>query len=115
LLIRAPQPQAAPRPAAGSLVRKATYLMMGFGAVLSIPLLLPSRALSWIELARGLCRDPDPGGAARLWRGSTTCSTAPKQLIAAEDAHLRRVLRLIHAAVTIAATEPLPAELCPGG
>jgi hypothetical protein len=34
---------------------------------------------------------------------------AAEQLITAHDAHLRRALGLIHAAVTIAATEPLPA------
>src|SRR5262245_21833515 len=48
------------RPFAGSLDRVATYLMMGFSAVLSAPPPRPSRALSWLELARGLCRDADP-------------------------------------------------------
>lgn len=97
------------RPVAGSLVRVATYLMMGFSAVLSAPPPLPSRALSWIELARGVCRDPDPGGAGpALVRIDNLLNTAG-QLIAAQDAQLWRALRLIHAAATIAATEPLPA------
>jgi len=100
------------RPVAGSLVRVATYLMMGFSAALSAPP-LPSRALSWIELARGVCRDPDPGGAGpALARIGNLLNTA-EQLITAPDAHPRRALGLIHAAVTIAATEPLPAQLCP--
>ena len=97
------------RPVAGSLVRVATYLMMGFSAVLSAPPPLASRALSWIALARGVCRDPDPGGAGpALARIDNLLSTAG-QLITTHDAHPRRALRLIHAAVTIAATEPLPA------
>ena len=96
------------RPVAGSLVRVATYLMMGFSAVLSAPPPLPSRALSWIELARGVCRDPDPGGAGpALARIDNLLDTA-EQLITAQDTHLRRALRLVHAAVTIAATERLP-------
>ena len=97
------------RPVAGSLVRVATYLMMGFSAVLSAPPPLPSRALSWIELARGVCRDPALGGAGpALARIDNLLGTA-EQLITTHDAHPRRALRLIHAAVTIAATEPLPA------
>jgi hypothetical protein len=97
------------RPVAGSLVRVATYLLMGFSAVLSATPLLPSRALPWIELARGVCRDPDPGDAgSALARIDDLLNTA-EQLITAHEAHLRRALRLIHAAVTIAATEPLPA------
>jgi hypothetical protein len=35
---------------------------------------------------------------------------AAEELITARDARLRQALRLIHAAVTIAATEPLPAQ-----
>jgi len=97
------------RPVAGSLVRVATYLMMGFSAALSAPPPLASRALPGIELARGVCRDPDPGGAGpALARIGNLLNTA-EQLITAHDAHLRRALRLIHAAATIAATEPLPA------
>jgi hypothetical protein len=81
---------------------------MGFSAMLSAPP-LPSRGLSWIELARGVCRDPDPGGAGpALARIDNLLNTA-EELITTHDAHPRRVLRLIHAAVTIAATEPLPA------
>jgi hypothetical protein len=97
------------RPVAGSLVRAATYLMMGFSAALSAPPPLPSRALSWIELARGVCRDPDPGGAGPALARIDNVLNAAEQLITAHDAHLRRALGLIHAAVTIAATEPLPA------
>ena len=96
------------RPVAGSLVRVATYLMMGFSAALSAPP-LPSRASSWIELARGVCRDPDPGGAGPALARIDNLLNAAEQLITAHDGHLRRALRLIHAAVTIAATEPLPA------
>jgi hypothetical protein len=103
------------RPVAGSLVRVATYLMMGFSAVLSARPPLPSRALSWIELARGVCRDPGPGGAGpALARIDSLLDTA-EQLITAQDAHLRWALRPIHAAVTIAATEPLPPSLAPPG
>ena len=97
------------RPVAGSLVRVATYLMMGFSAVLSTPPPVASRALSWVELARGVCRDPDPGGAGPALARIDNLLNSAEQLITAHDAHLRRALRLIHAAATIAATEPLPA------
>jgi hypothetical protein len=97
------------RPVAGSLVRVATYLMMGFSAVLSTPAPQASRALSWIELARGVCRDPDPGGAGPALARIDNLLNSAEQLITAHDAYLRRALRLIHAAATIAATEPLPA------
>lgn len=97
------------RPVAGSLVRVATYLLMSFTAVLSAPPPLPSRAGSWIELARGVCRDPDPGEAGpALARIGDLLDTA-EQLITTQDGQLRQALRLIHAAATIAATEPLPA------
>jgi hypothetical protein len=97
------------RPVAGSLVRVATYLMMGFSAVLSTPPPLASHALSWVELARGVCRDLDPGGAGPALARIDNLLNSAEQLITAHDAHLRRALRLIHAAATIAATEPLPA------
>jgi hypothetical protein len=71
--------------------------------------------MSWIELARGVCRDPDPSVASpALARIDNLLNTA-EQLITAQDAHLRQALRLIHAAATIAATEQLPTYLCPGG
>src|SRR5262245_51391020 len=77
------------RPFAGSLVRVATYLMMGFSAVLSAPPPRPSRALSWLELARGLCRDADPWGAGpALARIDDLLNTA-EQLITAQEAHPR--------------------------
>jgi hypothetical protein len=95
------------RPVAGSLVRVATYLMMGFSAALAAPP-LPSRAFSWIELARGVCRDPDPGGADQALARIDNLLDAAEQLMTTHDAHPWRVLRPIHAAVTIAATEPLP-------
>jgi hypothetical protein len=69
--------------------------------------------LPWIELARGVCRDPDPGGAGPALARIGNLLSAAEQLITAHDAHLRRALGLIHAAVTIAATEPLPAQPLP--
>jgi hypothetical protein len=65
--------------------------------------------MSWIELARGVCRDPDPGGAGPAMARIDNLLNTAEQLITARDAHLRRPLRLIHAAATIAATEQLPA------
>jgi len=103
-------PRLAPvRRVAGSLVRVATYLMMGFSAVLSASPPRPARALSWIELARGVCRDPDRRGAGpALARIDNLLNTAELH-ITAQDPHLRPTFRLIHAAATIAATEQLPA------
>ena len=95
------------RPASGSLTRAAAYLLMGFGAVISSPPPMPSRALPWIALARAVCRDPDPGvvGPA-LARVDDLLATA-ESLIAAQNGDELLAIGLIHGAATIAVTEPL--------
>ena len=95
------------RPASGSLTRAAAYLLMGFGAVISAPPPMPSRALPWIALARAVCRDPDPGvvGPA-LARIDDLLATA-ESLIAAQSGDELLAIGLIHGAATIAVTEPL--------
>ena len=95
------------RPASGSLTRAAAYLLMGFGAVISAPPPMPSRALPWIALARAVCRDPDPGvvGPA-LARIDDLLATA-ESLIAAQSGGELLAIGLIHGAATIAVTEPL--------
>lgn len=95
------------RPGSGSLTRVAAYLLMGFGGVISTPPPTPSRALPWIALARAVCRDPDPGVAGpALERIDGLLAAAETQIPAAEPGSLLAV-GLVHAAATIAATEPL--------
>lgn len=96
------------RPVAGSLVRVGMYLMMALSAVLSAPTQVPSRVLSWTELARGVCRDPDPGCAASALARVDGLLNAAEQVIISQDTDQRRAVLLLHAAATIAATEPLP-------
>ena len=96
------------RPASGSLTRAGAYLLMGFGAVISSPPPAPSRALPWIALARAVCRDPDPGAiGAALERIDDLLATA-ERLITTQGLDELLAIRQIHAAATIAATEPLP-------
>lgn len=95
------------RPASGSLTRVAAYLLMGFGAVISSPPPAPARAVPWIALARAVCRDPDPGAVGRaLDRIDDLLSTA-ERLITAQGQDELLAIGQIHAAATIAATEPL--------
>ena len=97
------------RPASGSLTRVAAYLLMGFGAVISSPPPVPARALPWVALARAVCRDPDPGGVRAALERIDGLLDAAERLIAAQDDDPRPAIGLIHAAATIAATEPLAA------
>jgi hypothetical protein len=97
------------RPTSGSLIRVTDYLLMGFGAMIGNPPPVPARALPWIELARAVCRDPDPGDAGPALARVDGLLTAAEALIAAFDGagDPRPAIGLIHAAATVAATEPL--------
>ncbi|HWC85759.1 MAG TPA: amidohydrolase family protein [Solirubrobacteraceae bacterium] len=95
------------RPASGSLTRAAAYLLMGFGAVISSPPPDPARALPWINLARAVCRDPDPGAIGPALERVDGLLAAAEHLITSRDGHnALPAIRQIHAAATIAATEP---------
>jgi hypothetical protein len=97
------------RPASGSLTRVAAYLLMAFGAVISTPPPDPTRALPWIALARAVCRDPDPGVVGPALERVGGLLDAAESLIAGQAEDLRASIGLIHAAATIAVTEPLAA------
>jgi len=95
------------RPTSGSLTRAAAYLLMGFGTVIALPPPVPARALPWIALARAVCRDPDPGVAGPALERIDALLAAAEELIAEAVGDPRGAIGLIHAAATIAATEPL--------
>ncbi|MDQ6804008.1 MAG: amidohydrolase family protein [Actinomycetota bacterium] len=98
------------RPASGSLTRVVAYLLMAFGAVISTPPLDPARAFPWVSLARAVCRDPDPGVVGpSLERIDGLLAASESLIVGAEAEDPRAAIGLIHAAATIAATEPLPA------
>jgi predicted TIM-barrel fold metal-dependent hydrolase len=90
----------------GSLVRVAAYLLMAFGAVIATPPPVPVRALPWVSLARAVCRDPDPGAAGAALARVDELLAAVEQMIGAETGDPRLAIGLIHAAATIAVTEP---------
>jgi uncharacterized protein len=95
------------RPASGSLIRVAAYLLMAFGAVISAPPPDPARALPWIGLARAVCRDPDPGAVGPALERVDGLLDAAEGVIGADGVDPRPAIGLIHAAATIAATEPV--------
>jgi hypothetical protein len=67
------------------------------------------RAGPFIALARGACRDPDPGVVGPSLERIDGLLAAAEQLLAAGDAQARAAVGLVAAAGVIAATEPLPA------
>jgi predicted TIM-barrel fold metal-dependent hydrolase len=93
----------------GRLVRVGAYLQSALGAVVGGGQPLdPAKALPGIALARGVCRDPDPGAAGpALERINELLASAEQQSLApGQDPFL--TLGLVMAAGTIAATEPPP-------
>jgi hypothetical protein len=95
------------RPVSGSLTRVAAYLLMAFGAVIAMPPPEPARALPWISLARAVCRDPDPGAIGPALERIDGLLAGAEHLIAEPAGDPRPAIGLIHAAATIAATEPV--------
>jgi uncharacterized protein len=95
----------------GRLARVNGYLMMSFAAALSSgPPPNFDRGLQFIALARGACRDPDPGIAGpALERVDGLLSVAEQLLIVGGEAS-RAAFGLVMAAGVIAATEPLTAD-----
>jgi hypothetical protein len=75
--------------------------------VIAIPPPEPARALPWIALARAVCRDPDPGAAGPALERIDGLLAGAERLIAAPVEDPRAPIGLIHAAATVAATEPL--------
>jgi uncharacterized protein len=95
------------RPVNGTLLRVATYLMMGFAAaMLGGGRSDVTRAAAGIALARCVCRDPDPGAVGHaLSRIDAALGTAERLLTQPAPVSITAV-GLLHAAAVIAATEP---------
>lgn len=110
---RGPAPARPPRlpevrPVYGSLARVTGYLIMAFAAALGAgPPPQPQRALPAIDLARAVCRDPAPGLAGPALERIDRALQGAVQLIAQGPDHAVLAIGLVHAAATIAATEPV--------
>ncbi len=106
-----PRPPRLPelRPRSGRLERLVGYLMMGFGAVMGGTPPAIERALPGIELARAVCRDPDPGPAGPVLERIDRALAAAQGLIAAAAGRSEAFLAvgLVHASIAVASTEPL--------
>jgi GNAT superfamily N-acetyltransferase len=96
------------RPTSGRLARVSGYLLMTFAAVVdggSPP--DPARAVPGIQLARAVCRDPDPGIAGPALERIDSLLAVAEQLIAKSGAQAFLAFGLVMAASAIAATEPI--------
>jgi predicted TIM-barrel fold metal-dependent hydrolase len=99
------------RPINGRLARIIGYLMMSFAAALaSGPPLNFDRGLQFAALARGVCRDPDPGVAGPALERIDALLSAAEQSVTADGEQARAAFGLVMAAAVIAATEPLAAS-----
>jgi len=108
----APTPPRVPeiRSINGRLARINGYLMMSFAAALaSGPPPNFDRGLQFLALARGVCRDPDPGAAGPALERIDALLSMTEQLVTADGEQARAAFGLVMAAAVIAATEPLSA------
>ncbi len=114
-----PLPEARPprlatvRPADGTMLRIASFLMMGFGAAIAGGERREvSRATEAIALARCVCREPEPGPTATAITRIDAILDAVEQLLVVQpDAEWMTLVGLLHYAVVIAATEPVAATV----
>jgi uncharacterized protein len=105
-----PKPPRVPemRLISGRLARVNGYLMMAFAAAIgSGPPPNFDRALQFIDLARAVCRDPNPGEAGPAMQRIDGMLAAANALIAAGGDQTRAAIGLVVAAGAVAATEPL--------
>ena len=96
------------RPVSGSLARVSGYLLMSFAAVVSAgdsP--DPARGLIGVQLARAVCRDPDPGAARSALERIDTLLAAAEQLALDTREQASHASGLVMTASAIAATEPI--------
>ena len=111
-----PEPQAPRvaqvRPVSGRLLRAATYLHMGFAALISggDGTRDPRRALPWIAQARTVSRDPDPAPAGDALARIDTTLDAAERLILAGGRQAAIAVGLMHSVMVYAATEPVGAQ-----
>jgi uncharacterized protein len=97
------------RPVTGRLLRAATYLHMGFSAVVSADGARdPARALPWIALARTVGRDPEPGAAGPALARIDAALDAAERLITAGGRQALGAIGLMHSTMVYAATETPP-------
>jgi hypothetical protein len=105
----APRPPRVPevRPVSGRLLRAATYLHMGFAAIVSGAdgTRDAARALPWIAMARTVGRDPEPGAAGPALARIDTALDAAERLIAAGGRQALGAIGLVHSTMVYAATE----------
>jgi uncharacterized protein len=107
-----PKPPRIPeiRPISGRLARVNGYIMMSFAAAISSgPPPDFARGQPFVALARGACRDPDPGVVGPAMERIDELLSAAEQLLANSDDRGRAAVGLVMAAGVIAATEPLAA------
>lgn len=110
--LAAPQPPRVPevRLVSGRLTRINGYLMMAFAAAMSSgPPPDFARTLPFISLARGACRDPDPGSVGPTLERIDGLLAVAEQLLGGAGEQGRPAVGLVMAAGVIAATEPLAA------
>ena len=108
--LAAPTPPRLPqvRPTSGSLARVTGYLLMSFAAAVSAGSPPdPARGLIGIQLARAVCRDPDPGGPQSALAWIDTLLAAAEQLTLGTCAQASHAFELVMTASAIAATEPI--------
>jgi hypothetical protein len=81
---------------------------MSFAATVSAgPPPDPTRGLTGIQLARAVCRDPDPGAARSALERIDALLAAAEQLTLGTRTQRTRALGLLMTATAIAATEPI--------
>jgi uncharacterized protein len=96
------------RPVSGRLLRAATYLHMGFAALVSGEGRRdPARTLPWIAMARAVARDDDPGEAGEALARIDTTLDAAERLIPAGGRQAAIAIGLVHSTMVFAATEPV--------
>jgi GNAT superfamily N-acetyltransferase len=93
----------------GRLLRVGTYLNLSFGAFFGgLESGQPpdaKRVLAGIALARGVCRDPDPGSSRDAFSRIDAILAAAEQVASLEGPRSLAAIGLLHAAAVIAATE----------
>jgi hypothetical protein len=91
----------------GRLLRAATYLHMGFAAIVSGPdgRRDAARALPWVAQARAVCRDADPGAAGPALGRIDATLEAAERLIAGGGRPAQMAVGLLHSTMVFAATE----------
>ena len=103
-----PPPRLQPvRPISGSLARISGYLLMSFAAAVTAgPAPDPARGLIGIQLARAVCRDPNPDTARSALERINALLAAAEQLALGSREQASLAFGLVMTANAIAATEP---------